>query len=142
MNFGKAIVLSFVLFALFIGTLVYFCVREDVSLVSSEYYKDELAYQQKLDKINNAQTLAQQPVISGQKGKVSVVFGSMDRIERGELNVVRPSNARLDQKFEIVPSQGISNVFVLSRWEPGLYRASVTWTMGGKDYYFEKLIVF
>lgn len=142
MNFGKAIVLSFVLFALFIGTLVYFCVREDVSLVSSEYYKDELAYQQKLDKINNAQTLAQPPVISGQKGKVSVVFGSMDRIERGELNVVRPSNARLDQKFEIVPRQGISNVFVLSRWEPGLYRASVTWTMGGKDYYFEKLIVF
>lgn len=142
MNFGKAIVLSFVLFGLFIGTLVFFCVREDVNLVSTEYYKDELAYQQKLDKINNTQTLEQQPTITARQGKVSIVFNVMDRVERGELKVLRPSNARLDQKFEILPAQGITREFALSHWEPGLYRASMTWTMGGKDYYFEKLIVF
>ncbi len=142
MNFGKAIVLSFVLFALFIGTLVYFCVREDVSLVSEEYYKDELAYQEKLDKMNNTQALDVQPAITAQQGKVNIVFDVFNRVEKGELKITRPSNARLDQNFEIPPAPGNTREFSLSHWEPGLYRASMTWTMGGKDYYFEKLIVF
>lgn len=142
MNFGKAIVLSFVLFGLFIGTLVFVCIREDVNLVSPDYYKDELAYQQKLDKINNAQALGKQPAITAEQGKVSIVFDVLDRVEKGELKILRPSNVKLDQKFDILPAQGNTQVFALSRWEPGLYRAALTWKMDGKEYYFEKLIVF
>ncbi len=142
MNFGKAIVLSFVFFALFIGALVVVCVRQDINLVSAEYYKDELNYQQKLDKINNTQTLVQKPEITGKRGRVNIVFNALDSLEKGELKVVRPSNARLDQEFKVLPSDGSTRQFEMTRWEPGLYRASLTWTMGGKEYYFEKLIVF
>ena len=45
MNFGKWIVVAFVFFSLFIGTLVTVCVRQDISLVSTDYYKEELIYQ-------------------------------------------------------------------------------------------------
>ena len=47
MNWGKSIVLAFVLFAVFIGVLVAVCVREDISLVSRNYYNEELDYQTK-----------------------------------------------------------------------------------------------
>jgi hypothetical protein len=40
MNWGKWIIVSFVLFAGFIGTLVTVCVRQDISLVSKDYYKE------------------------------------------------------------------------------------------------------
>jgi hypothetical protein len=142
MHFGKAIVMSFILFAVFIGTLVFVSVREDINLVSKEYYQEELAYQKKLDKMNNAGELNEQPAITAEKGKVSIAFGIMDRIEKGELKMFRPSDSKLDQKFDILPAAGNTRVFALSRWEPGLYRASITFTMGGKDYHFEKLIVF
>ena len=44
MNWGKSIVLSFILFAAFIGTLVTVCIRQDISLVSKDYYEEELQY--------------------------------------------------------------------------------------------------
>ena len=51
MNWGKSIVLSFVLFAAFIVTLVTVCLRQDISLVSKEYYKEELQYENQLTRL-------------------------------------------------------------------------------------------
>jgi hypothetical protein len=42
MSWGKWIVVSFLLFAGFIATLVTICMKEDVGLVSSSYYDEEL----------------------------------------------------------------------------------------------------
>jgi hypothetical protein len=141
MNFGKAIVLSFVLFGLFISILVAVCIRQEVSLVSKDYYQEELDYQQKLDKIHNTNSLLQPPVITAAQGKVSVVFDSILKPETGELKLSRPSNARLDQQFKLDPSAGNSQQFELRSWEPGLYRAALTWKTEGKEYFLEKLIV-
>ena len=58
MNWGKSIVLAFILFAVFIGVLVFVCVREDVSLVSKNYYKDDLEYQSQIDRVRNTDELA------------------------------------------------------------------------------------
>ena len=57
MNWGKSIILAFVLFAGFIATLVVVCVREDISLVSKDYYKEELLYQDQIQRLNNASQL-------------------------------------------------------------------------------------
>ncbi len=141
MNFGKAIVLSFVLFAMFIGVLVTVCIREDVNLVSKDYYQDELEYQKKLDRIHNTNQMSQPPTIIAEKGRVSIVFEKAYRVETGELKFSRPSSDKLDQRFELDPAGGNVQQFELRRWEPGLYRASLTWTTDGKDYFLEELIV-
>ena len=64
MDFGKWIVVAFVLFAVFIGTLVTVCVRQDISLVSKEYYKEELAYQDQIVRIANTEKLGLKPKIT------------------------------------------------------------------------------
>ena len=95
MNFGKnhcAVISS-----LFIGVLVTVCVRQDVSLVSKDYYQQELD-QQKLNKLNNAVDLKTPPEITANAGHVSVVFGETS-IEGGRLKLLRPSDARLDRRF-------------------------------------------
>jgi hypothetical protein len=137
----KWIVAAFVVFALFIGTLVVISMREDVNLVSKNYYQEELRHQDKIDKQSNANQLAEKPQVSFVDNSVKVVFPYFSSIEKGELNVMRPSDERLDQKFELSAMQGDSQLFQLKVWEKGLYRVSLTWTMEGKDYYFEKIMV-
>lgn len=141
MNFGKWILVAFVLFALFIGTLVTVCMRQDVSLVSKSYYQEELVHQAKIEKIRNTQALGTQPQIQFLDGKLQVVYADFDKIEEGSLKLLRPSDARLDQTFDLKAAQGATRLFILSSWDRGLYRATLQWTMEGKKYYLEKLIV-
>jgi hypothetical protein len=140
MNFGKWIVFSFIAFALYIGVLVFICVRQDLNLVSKDYYRDELKYQGKLDRINNANQLVHLPSITIEDGHVKISFEGNQPIQKGELIIERPSNDKLDRNFPLIPEQA-SQEFNLGNWSPGLYRASLTWTMDSKEYYFEKQIV-
>jgi hypothetical protein len=140
MNFGKWIVVAFIFFAVFIGTLVTVCVRQDVNLVSKEYYQDELQYQQKLDKINNANHLAHQPSIEVGNGSIKISFAEASTAQKGVLKIQRPSNIKLDREFSLQPDQPTQE-FNLGNWEPGLYRASLSWTMNDKEYFIEKQIV-
>ena len=141
MNFGKWIVVSFVLFASFIATLVAICVREDINLVSRDYYQEELAHEQKMTSIQNTNSLKSRPVISIEGPVVTITFSDFDRIEKGELKLLRPSDSRLDRKYFIHPAIDKVQSYPLEVWSKGLYRASMQWTMDGKEFYFEKLIV-
>lgn len=137
----KWIVAAFVVFALFMGALVFISLREDVNLVSENYYAKELMHQDKIDQQNNANQLAEQPQLSFVDNSVKVSFPYFSSIEKGQLHVLRPSDNRLDQTFELSALEGDSQLFELKVWEKGLYRVSLTWTMDGKEYYFEKLMV-
>lgn len=141
MNFGKWIFVSFVLFAIFIGVLVTICVRQDVSLVSGNYYQEELMHQAKIDQQANTKTLTVVPEITLTGNEVDVYFPLFSRMEKGELRLLRPSDQRLDQNFQLKTSADSLQRFTLSVSDRGLYRASMRWTMGGKDYYIEKLLV-
>jgi hypothetical protein len=137
----KWIVTAFILFALLMGTLVIISLKQDINLVSRNYYLDELKHQEKIEQQINAINLAEQPVLTFEEHSVKVVFPLFSSIEKGELRVLRPSDEQLDQRFEINPMEGDSQLFPLKVWEKGLYRVSLKWTMEGKDYYFEKVMV-
>ncbi|MEQ8302404.1 MAG: FixH family protein [Cyclobacteriaceae bacterium] len=141
MNFGKWIFVSFVLFTAFIATLVTVCVRQDINLVSANYYQEELVHEQKMNQIQNANNLKSKPLISVEGTVVSVSFDDFNKIEKGELKILRPSDARLDRRFELSASQTQVRQFTLENSSKGLYRASMQWRMDGKDFYYEKLIV-
>lgn len=137
----KWVVAAFVFFGLFIGTLVVICVREDINLVSKDYYQQELNHQQKITQQENANQLDEQPQLTFENHSVKLLFPFSSAMEKGELRVMRPSDDRLDQRFELNAMEGDSQLFPLKVWEKGLYRVSLTWTMDGKDYYFEKVMV-
>lgn len=137
----KWVVVAFVLFALFIGTLVVISVRQEVSLVSKNYYQDELRHSEKMTKQVNTSGLSEQPQITFEENSVKVMYPLLSNFEKGQLMIQRPSDARLDQQFEIQSGVGDTQVFELKVWERGLYRVSLTWSMEGKEYYFEKLMV-
>jgi len=137
----KWVVAAFVFFALFIGTLVVISMRQDIGLISKTYYQDELKHGEKMVRQANASQLSEQPQITFEDNAVKIVYPLFSTIESGALLVQRPSDERLDQKFEITAGGGDSQSFELKVWEKGLYRVSLTWKMDGEEYYFEKLMV-
>lgn len=141
MNFGKWIVVAFILFAGFIGTLVTVCVRQEVSLVTRNYYEEEINHQQKINRLTNTQHLQVKPEIKLTADRITVSFSDFERITEGELKLLRPSNARLDRTFRVAASQQDEQQFSLTASDRGLYRASLKWKMDGQEYYIEKVIV-
>jgi hypothetical protein len=141
MNFGKWIVVAFVLFAAFIATLVTVCVRQDIPLVTKEYYEEELVYQEQISRIENANQLAEKPLISVDGHSLKVEYTRLPEMEKAELKLFRPSDPELDQKFELTPSSETSQQFAIANPVPGLYRARLRWEQSGKEYYMEKIVI-
>ena len=141
MNFGNWIFVSFVLFAIFIASLVAVCIRQDINLVSSDYYQQEINHQQKINLSQNAQSLTIVPEITISGTVVTITYEEFNRLESGELKLLRPSDVNLDRKFKLEASTERQQHFPLVTWQKGLYRASMQWVMDGREYYIEKLIV-
>jgi hypothetical protein len=140
MNFGKWIVVAFILFAIFIGTLVTVCMRQDINLVSKNYYNDELAYQNQIERISNANRLVIKPRITKVDGKLQVSFSDGFKIQKGQLRLFCPSNPKLDTDFSISPTDGNTQLFEIASLHPGMYKAKLLWTMEGKEYFTEEVI--
>ena len=140
MNWGKWIIVSFILFAIFIGTLVVVCVRQDVSLVSKNYYADELDYQQQIERINNTARLDKKPEIRVVRGAIEVQFNQFDVLKHGEIKLVRPSDMRFDKLFTLQTSVETSQQFDVSTLPGGMYRFKMKWLMNDKEYYFEDVV--
>ena len=141
MNFGKSIVVAFILFALFIGTLVTVCIRQEVSLVTPDYYKEELAHGRKMSAMANARTLQAKPEILLSSSGVHIRYEGLDRIQSGELNIMRPGNQKLDHRFQFEATPGKEMAFALKNYEPGLYRLQLKWVMDGKEFIVEEVSV-
>ena len=141
MNFGKWIVVSFILFAVFIGTLVTICVRQDVNLVSKDYYQEELAYQDQIQRLNNTEKLQQKPIMKiVENSFLKVDFMQTEAIQNGELKLFCPSNPKMDKNFKLNTSDNGSQLIELSGMQTGMYKAKLLWTMDGKEFYFEEII--
>lgn len=140
MNFGKWIVVAFVLFAAFIATLVTVCVRQDVSLVSKDYYKEELGYQEQIHRLNNTAALEAKPVIRVIDQTLQVNFNQPGKIENGELKLFCPSNAKMDRSFTVATSDETTRTFEINTLQKGMYRAKLFWKMNGKEFYQEEVI--
>lgn len=139
MNAGKLIVIAFILFAGFIGTLVTICVREDISLVSKDYYKEELAYQEQIKRLNNTAQLTLKPRVTATQNLIRLEFDSSHEVTQGQLSLFCPSDASMDRKFTL--SKNIHDFsWPLSGIKPGMYRVKLHWSMNNKDYYQEEIV--
>jgi hypothetical protein len=139
MNWGKSIMLAFVLFATFIAVLVTVCMRQDVSLVTKDYYQEELKYQDQIERITNTAALATKPVITSAERRLTLTFDQLPDIEGGELKLFCPANAAADKTFALKATAETTQVLG-TELPQGMYRARMTWRMQGREFYIEEII--
>jgi hypothetical protein len=140
MSWGKWIIVAFILFAGFIATLVTVCMRQDVSLVSKDYYQDELNYQEQILRLNNTNALDQKPVIERSGNFLVVGFDRFREIENGELKLFSPSDPEKDRTYVLNSTETTKQLLPIEDVAKGMYRARMQWAMDGKEYYLETVI--
>lgn len=140
MNWGKWLFVSFVLFALFIGTLVTVCINQDMPLVASDYYQQELDYQQRINQTANTAGLASPPKIEIQHRQLTISFGALPQMQNGQLKLFRPSNALWDKTYAIPVTDQTSYSIDVSTQMLGQYKAQLTWQWNGKEYFTEETV--
>jgi hypothetical protein len=139
MNWGKSIVLVFIGFALFIGVLVGVCMKQDVNLVSDNYYQEELDYQEQIDRIENAAVLQARPSINIVNDSLKVAYKDMSSVKSGVIKLTRASSTKNDVSFVVEGNQDVNEIsFPLVNLPRGRYKGSFSWEMNGKEYYIDQ----
>ena len=139
MSIGNWIVISFVLFATFIASLVVVCIRQDVNLVSPAYYQEELQFQKQMARTENAAQLKDRPTVEVTGKMLTLSLNQRDSVTDGTVNIFCPSNASMDRTFRM-RAQGDDQVFDLADLRTGMYRVRLRWTMNGKEFFQEEQI--
>jgi hypothetical protein len=71
---------------------------------------------------------------------MSVVYDQFQEMRKGKLILTRPSDPTLDITFDLKKTEAMQK-FILPKWEQGLYRVSIVWTMNDKEFFIEKIMV-
>jgi nitrogen fixation protein FixH len=146
MNWGKGIFLTFVLFATGLVIMLFITLRQDLGLIASDYYKQELVYQEQIDRIKNYNSLEVKPEIKQltEIKKVILTFPNdlIEQLEEGEVQFFRPSNASSDLIYTLQFDEQGNQYFDMNNFEKGMWRIKLNWKGSDKEYYRETIMVF
>ncbi len=100
MNWGKGITVALVLFVGFIVTLGVILMKQNVDLVTDDYYQQEIDYETQINAESNAKKLAERPSFSQDENFLIVTIPEGE-FTKMTLDMQRPNNSDKDQQFEI-----------------------------------------
>ncbi|MFD2721081.1 FixH family protein [Hymenobacter monticola] len=134
-----AIIAVFVLFAGYIGFMVQQAMRTTVDLVSPDYYKQELAYTQRMESVARTAALPA-PVelthdAAAQHLTLQLPPALTGQAVQGQIHFFRPSDQKLD--FSL-PLQSAAQVFSTRKMAPGYWRVRLDFSAGSQVYFIEK----
>lgn len=145
-NWGTGIVLAFIGFIAFI---LYFVVqmasdsKTNHELVTEDYYKKELEYQQEIDAQNNAKDNAWELDVRKVPGGLQLSFPEKiaPSTITGTVSLYRPSNEHLD--FDLPISLSNSHLLIPDkRLLGGRWDISVSWMHEGQKYLHKDKITY
>ena len=143
-NWGTGIVIAFGLFMTFI---LYFVFRVqsdskyDNDLVVEEYYKHDAHFGDEMTKVQNAEDLAQKPIVSIIDEGISIVIPEsfISKNIKGKVSLYRPSNKKLD--FEVPISLSNSTLLIPKKsLVGGRWDINMEWEYSGKTYLTKETI--
>jgi nitrogen fixation protein FixH len=143
-NWGWGITIAIILF---MGFILFFVVKiqtntaYDNELVVEDYYKQELNFQQTINKKQNAKDLLESVKITKSTEGILIEFPNQfnPREIKGTVSLYRPSNQKLD--FEKVLSLSSSHLLIpTSELVSGRWDITLDWTYEGISYLSKEVI--
>ncbi len=138
MNWGKKIILVYVVFVIGIMFLVFKSSSQKIDLVTTDYYAKELKYQDKIDEQKRVAALSDTINYQITNDKFIIKFPKdfSGKTIAGDVVLYCPSNEDNDvkQKFTILDS----NVEIpLLKIQKGHYNLQLSWKADAISYYYE-----
>jgi nitrogen fixation protein FixH len=145
-NWGTGIVLAFIGF---IGFILYFVIRMSTDdsanhdLVTEEYYKQELSYQQEIDASRIAAEMNANITVEKTDEGLMIYFPERFDPKKisGTVSLYRPSNKHLDSNFPI----SLSNTHLLipdNRLVDGRWDISINWEYEDNSFLHKEKLVY
>ncbi|MEQ8359840.1 MAG: FixH family protein [Cytophagales bacterium] len=139
MNWGNKLLISLIVFAGIMATMVTIAMRENIDLVDENYYQEEIEYQDRIDQMtNNIEAGALK--IRLDKESSSIVLKFNDKIENGLIHLFRPSNANEDQKIQLSTDENGLQLISYKGLISGLWRIKIEWSAESDEYYSEQVL--
>jgi len=145
-SWPTGIIISIAAFVIFILSFVYkvtFLPQYDHHLVSDDYYKDELNYQQEIDKLNTAAELKQNLILKKVDLGLLISFPSEFEASKikGTIAFQRLSNDKIDF---LLPIDLETNDLLISddKLVEGRWNVKIEWTVNNNTYLFKKKIMY
>lgn len=138
-SWGVKVTVVFILFAGLISYMVYRCVQTPVNLVTEEYYKDEIAYQQIIDGTKNANDLGQHVSFQQQDSAIIIQLPAamQGQVVKGSVLFYCANDAGKDKKFTLQTAGNTQQRINTNKVLPGTYMVKTEWWQG-KQYYYNQ----
>lgn len=142
LNWGHKITLAFTAFVVFMFVMVYKSMKTDFQLVTKEYYKDELAYQQVIDGTNRANKLSSSVEVIQAKDELIIQLPTemKGKTISGNIWLYCSSDDKKDRKLDLTVNENGRQVISSKNMLPANYLLKVTWKADELNYYNEQLI--
>lgn len=142
LNWGIKIVILYVGFVILIVTMVGLTMREKVDLVATDYYAQELSYQDKINTVNRTKALDKSLEWEMESGTLVLKFPGqfIGQDIRGSVYFFRPSDASLDITVPIPSTRDSICRVVTTSLNKGAYKMQVSWEVNKQAYYNEGII--
>jgi hypothetical protein len=140
-NWGTAIVITFVIFASLLTWAVTESFKADHHLVTKNYYEEELKYDSRMKEIRNLKGLGNQFQFTEMKDQFTIQFPSnWDKKElSGVISFYKPDNIKLDFQKRIEPNTSMLQVVKKEDLATGKWRMTIRFEHEGKMYHFEEM---
>jgi hypothetical protein len=142
LNWGHKLILVFLAFGAGMSFLVYQSMHTRYDLVSKDYYKDELAYQQVIDATNRANQLTGNVIISqtGETLTLQLPAAMKHTVVTGDTWFYCATDAGKDRKIPLTMNEEAQQVINKKLFLPGNYTVKINWQSNGRQYYAQQTL--
>ncbi|MFY7840914.1 MAG: FixH family protein [Lacibacter sp.] len=142
LNWGHKVTLGFSAFVVFMFFMVYKSMHTDFQLVSKEYYKDELAYQQVIDGTNRANQLSTAVSIAQNNETVTIQLPEELKGKKisGNIWLYCPTDDKKDQRLTLTADADARLQIERKTIAAGNYVVKINWTADGTAFYNEQAL--
>jgi FixH protein len=140
MNWGQKLIIVFIVFAGGMIYLAYRCMHVNTELVSKEYYKDELKYQDIIDGTKTANALIGRVELNQQGAVITVQLPAEMRHETvsGNIWFYCAADANRDRHIPLATNEEALQQIDKNVLLPGVYIVKFDWTSNNKHYHTEQ----
>lgn len=140
LSWGTIIVVVYTVFVVGTLTMVYIFMNQDVSLVTENYYAEEIVYQNQIEKKKNSASLDKNISIILNDGYVDIIFPEVTQPEKikGKIEFYRPSDEARDFTADIQLDSSYVLRIPFKNVKQGYWKIKIDWSDGIKEYYYEK----
>jgi hypothetical protein len=138
-NWGHKLTLGFLAFA---GMIVYMVIQSmntRYDLVSSDYYKEELQYQQVIDGTSRANQLSSRVTVtqSGNQLNIQLPNEMQHKTVTGSLLFYSANNSKKDKTIALQINEQAMQIIDSRAFIPGNYTVKIRWQSNGEQYFTE-----